>query len=145
MAAVSERHWRALLRCASPAAVACRRRLSTQPARISLAAACAAKRRAESADITSSAELLGFSTRAILDVGAASVRVRMSNNYFNEPGIYLAALRTNKKYLPSLAAVPGDTPDSRGHSRRGLAELNGHGAARRRGRRQLLARGVLDR
>ena len=120
MAAVSDRHWRTLLRCASPAAVICQRRFNF---RMSLAAACATKRRAENAADKASAELLGFSTRAILDAGATSVRVKMPTDCIDEPGIHLAAISTNNSSLPAVAAVPGDTPDSRGSSRRGLAEL----------------------
>ena len=51
------------------------------------------------------------------------MRVKIPTDCIHEPGIHLAAISTNNSSLPAVAAVPGDTPDSRGSSRRGLAEL----------------------
>lgn len=94
-------------------------------ARMELATACAAKRRAISLAPTErllQVRLQGYSTDAIRRIGASSLRITCDPNAI-EPGSYLMALRAGTTWLPALSAVPGDLPDSRGSPRNGMAEL----------------------
>jgi hypothetical protein len=96
---------------------------SVAVARLELATACAAKRRALEIGPRGAleAQVQGFSTPAIKSIHASSVRLRQPGGW--QAGSYLTAVRVEDAWLPALASVPGDAPDSLGHSRLGLVEL----------------------
>ena len=84
-----------------------------------------ARKLAHESKISYKANIIGYSTCAVRDVGGASIRIRFDDTRALQSGGYLFMLKNQSNFhsgLPAIACIPGNTPDRRGNSREGLAE-----------------------